>query len=565
MRRFFKSIALAALFCPVFFMLSSCHRAAPFYIGADMSHIPMTEAHGMVYHNQAGEVEDPLQIMADNGFNIIRLRTFVNPAAEGGYSKDGFCDLDHTIRLAKRIKEAGMEFAIDFHYSDYWADPDKQYKPSDWKDADGNPLTGTALEDKLYEYTKNSLQAMKDAGVAPVIIQIGNEINHGMVWPEGFINDNATEEDWAALMGLYKAGQRAAREVLPKSKLQVHLALGGENTLCRQFLDKMLKYGAQFDIIGLSYYERWHETYDDMKGNIYDLTERYGTPVCICEYGAAKENIKIINDIVRSVPNSLGIGTMAWEPGQVLFTPEGMAQPTGMPSPGPHRRRFDPNVKADDAIFGIYREIRGQYADSRTQPVVEPPFKRDFNIALPIKTADYTTQKALAGQKKEGAEYIRLNILTGVDTDQYIAQAKEIKAAGLKLLLAIHYSDTPAGLTSQSVPSSWRETGSGLEGKAYSYSQELVNAFIAEGCRPDMVQIGNKINNGILWPQGRIDGSYQSCGVLLRCASAGVRTADPTIIIALGIAPLPAESETKALIDRFKSRDIKFDTWIRER
>src|SRR5699024_8581320 len=115
---------------------------------------------------------------------------------------------------------------------------------------------------------------------------IGNEINHGMVWPEGKLDDNATEENWRSLMELYKAGQRAVREVLPESKLQVHLALGGQNRLCREFLDRMIQMEAEFDIIGLSYYEQWHETYNDLKSNLYDLTERYRKPICVCEYGA---------------------------------------------------------------------------------------------------------------------------------------------------------------------------------------------------------------------------------------------------------------------------------------
>ena len=233
-----------------------------FCIGADVSEIPAMEARGSKFYDVDGTEKDPLRIMADHGFNVIRLRLFVNPEAPRGYSRDGFCGTESTIAFAKRIKAAGMQFALNFHYSDTWADPDKQYKPSKWEG-----LTGKALEDKLYQYTKETLQAFKAAGAAPEIVQVGNEISHGMVWPEGKVMDDATEANWAACMGLYKAGQRAVHEVLPDAKLQIHLALGGENTLCRDFLDHMVKYGADFDIIGLSYYERWHETYNDMKAN----------------------------------------------------------------------------------------------------------------------------------------------------------------------------------------------------------------------------------------------------------------------------------------------------------
>ena len=115
-----------------------------------------------------------------------------------------------------------------------------------------------------------------------------------MVWPEGFIDDNAREENWAALMGLYKAAVKAAREVLPESRLMVHLALGGQNTLCREFLDTMNLYGAEFDLIGLSYYEQWHETYDDLQANLYNLAARYGKPLYVCEYGASPDNICLL-------------------------------------------------------------------------------------------------------------------------------------------------------------------------------------------------------------------------------------------------------------------------------
>ena len=181
------------------FQNSWAQNQAPFFcIGADVSEIPANEDRGTVYKDVDGTVMDPLQIMAKHGFNVIRLRLFVNPEAPRGYSRDGYCGTESTIAFAKRIKAAGMQFALNFHYSDTWADPDKQYKPSAWEG-----LTGKALENKMYEYTKETLQAFKAAGAAPEIVQIGNEISHGMVWPEGKVMDNATEENWAACMGLY--------------------------------------------------------------------------------------------------------------------------------------------------------------------------------------------------------------------------------------------------------------------------------------------------------------------------------------------------------------------------
>lgn len=547
------------------FQNSWAQNQAPFFcIGADVSEIPANEDRGTVYKDVDGTVMDPLQIMAKHGFNVIRLRLFVNPEAPRGYSRDGYCGTESTIAFAKRIKAAGMQFALNFHYSDTWADPDKQYKPSAWEG-----LTGKALENKMYEYTKETLQAFKAAGAAPEIVQIGNEISHGMVWPEGKVMDNATEENWAACMGLYKAGQRAVHEVLPNAKLQVHLALGGENNLCRDFLDHMLKYGAEFDIIGLSYYERWHETYNDMKANIYDLTARYGKPVDICEYGANTDNIKIINDIVRATPNGLGFGTMAWAPSRTLFPRDG---------------------QADRNMMRIYEQIRDQYADPKKQPMYLPPYKSkvdfgEFAIGADISWLPSQEDKGTVfsdkGVKKDALEimkdhhfnWIRLRLFVDPTAEggyspegycgleQTLAMAKRIKAAGMKFLLDFHYSDNWADPGKQKMPASWASSsGSGLEAQLYNYSYSTIRRFIQEGVKPDMVQVGNEINHGMVWPQGQIkDDSYESFAVMLRCASAGVRAADPDIKIMIHIACGGQNEESVHFFDRMIARDVKFD------
>lgn len=548
------SLALAIL-------SAGCHSANPHHsLGADISFIPQFESRGLTFTDTAGVQRDICSVMAENGFDNIRLRIFVDPTAEEGYSEEGFCGLEQTIAMARRIKAAGMKFSLDFHYRDTWADPDKQYKPSAWKD-----LTGKELENALYQYTRDVLLAMKEAGTAPDIIQIGNEINHGMVWPEGFIDDNAEESNWAALMGLYKAGEKAVREVLPRARLMVHLALGGQNTLCRQFLDYMDKYNAGYDIIGLSYYEQWHGTYRDLQANLYDLAERYQKPLCVCEYGANAQNIKRINDIVRSVPGGLGYGTMAWEPAWALF-PEG---------------------KASAKILGIYRGLAESYAQTRPQPL--PPVTREMTFDRPVVGADISwvqqqedrgTVFSDNGEQKDvleilkdnGFNWIRLRLFTdstaenGYSPEGYcglektLEMAKRIKNAGLKLLLNFHYSDNWADPGKQYTPAAWKEYyGSGLEGQVYRYTNEVVNRFIEEGVRPDMVQAGNEINHGMLWPQGKIEDSYMSFGVLLRCASAGVRAADPDIPVMVHIACGGQNEESVYFFDKILSRDVVFD------
>jgi arabinogalactan endo-1,4-beta-galactosidase len=542
---------------------AGCGRAPSFSVGADISFVPQSEAMGAVYLDEKGAQKDVCLIMSQHHFDNIRLRIFVNPEAPKGYSPgNGFCDLAHTLEMAHRIKAAGMKFTLNFHYSDTWADPDKQFKPAAWEG-----LSGEALENKLYEYTKTVLLALKEAGVAPQMVQVGNEINHGFVWPDGYIDDNAQESNWKTMLGLYKAGQRAVNEVLPSSKLMIHLALGGENTLCRQFLDKMIEQGANFDVIGLSYYEQWHETYNDLTANLYNLSARYGKPVCVCEYGANKDNIRLINDIVRSVPNDLGYGTMAWEPLRVLFT----------------------DGKLSQELAAIYDELHAQYADAHYTPAVEPPFLRKVENSERIIGADISwlpSQEAKGmkfsdqGIKKDALEimkehnfnWIRLRLFVDPTAEggyskegwcgleETLSFAKRIKAAGMKFLLDFHYSDNWADPGKQFTPAEWeRLNGSGLEGQVYRYSNETIRMFIEQGVRPDMVQIGNEINHGMLWPQGKIAESYMPFGVLLRCASAGVRAADPSIQIMVHIACGGQNDESVVFLDKIISRDVKFD------
>lgn len=553
----------------------SLKKTQAYCIGADISFVPQTESRrGKTYTDVDGKAKDICQILADHHFNTIRLRLFVNPESEGGYSKEGFCGLEETIKMAKRIKRAGMKFTLDFHYSDTWADPDKQFKPSAWKGKSGNEL-----ENELYEYTKKTLSTFKESGVAPDVVQIGNEISHGMVWPEGRVLDNATEENWAALMGLYKAGQKAVRELLPRSKIMIHLALGGENTLCREFLDKMYKYGAEFDFIGLSYYEQWHETYDDLQANLNDLSARYKKPVCVCEYGANNGNIKRINDIVRSVPDQLGYGTMAWEPTGLLFSRDG---------------------KASEEPFKMYDDLFVQYSKKKNQPLENVHAARIIRIDKPVIGADisFVPQEESRGKRysDNGVEkdvldilkdnkfnWIRLRLFVDPNSEngysrggggfcgleKTLAMAKRIKAAGMKFLLDLHYSDTWADPGKQFVPASWQKSsGSALEGQVYKYTNETIKKFIDEGVRPDMVQVGNEINNGMLWPQGKLpegkdklDKTKEMEGfcVLLRCASAAVRAVDPEIAIMVHIACGGQNEESVAFLDKIIGRDVKFD------
>ncbi|HEY6503212.1 MAG TPA: beta-galactosidase GalA [Chitinophagaceae bacterium] len=297
-------------------------------IGADISFLPQLEDRGMKFSDNGTE-KDAITILKDHGFNYVRLRIFNDPARDSGYSpKKGFCDLEHTKQMAKRVKAAGMKLLVDFHYSDYWADPGKQYKPAAWRS-----LTFEELKKAVYDYTKKVIQELKDQGTTPDMVQIGNEINHGIIWPEG----NVSNLD--SLAQLLNAGTAAVKAVDPSVIMMLHVALGGQNDESVFFIDNMLARGVSFDVIGESYYPKWHGTLDDLRDNLSDLVRRYGKDVIVVEYSALKNEV---NKIAFELPGGKGKGTCIWEP---LNTWE---------------KVFDNNGKSND-LMKLYDEISKRY------------------------------------------------------------------------------------------------------------------------------------------------------------------------------------------------------------
>jgi beta-galactosidase len=269
-------------------------------IGADISFLPQLEDLGIKFHDKGIE-KDAVQILKDHGFNYVRLRIFNDPARDSGYSpKKGFCDLEHTKQMAKRVKAAGMKLLLDFHYSDYWSDPQKQYKPAAWRNENF-----TQLKQSVYDYTKMVMQALKDQGATPDMVQIGNEINHGMVWPEGHIGN------LDSLAQLVYAGICAVKAIAPSTTIMLHIALGGQNDESHFFLDNMISRGVPFDVIGLSYYPKWHGTLADLHYNLNELARRYNKDLIVVEYSQRKQEV---NDLAFDVFNNKGKGTCIWEP-----------------------------------------------------------------------------------------------------------------------------------------------------------------------------------------------------------------------------------------------------------
>ncbi len=269
-------------------------------LGTDISFLPQLEARGMKFSDK-GVQKDVMDILKDHGFNYIRLRIFVDPANDSGYSPGkGFCDLGQTLAMAKRIKKAGMKFLLDFHYSDTWADPGKQFKPKAWENLDFNDLAK-----KVYEYTTKVLLSLKAQGTLPDMVQTGNEINHGIIWPEG----NVQHLD--SLATLLNAGMAAVKKVDPSIITLLHVALGGQNSESEFFIDNMINRGVSFDAIGESYYPKWHGTLEDLETNLNLLHKKYNKPVIVAEYSHLK---KEVNKIAFSIAGNKMDGTFIWEP-----------------------------------------------------------------------------------------------------------------------------------------------------------------------------------------------------------------------------------------------------------
>ncbi|MES2276391.1 MAG: glycosyl hydrolase 53 family protein [Bacteroidota bacterium] len=308
------SICTIGLFCALTIApAKDKHITFDKIMGADISFLPSLEDAGRKFYDN-GVQKDVIQILKDHGFNYIRLRIFNDPRADSGYSKKGYCDLENTKKMAARAKVLNMGFLLDFHYSDNWADPGKQFKPAAWKKLDFQQL-----QDSIRAFTKNTLLALKKQGTLPDMVQVGNEINHGMLWPDGRTKNLDT------LAAFFKAGIQGVKDVDKSIKIMLHIACGGENGESRYFVDNMLKRNVKFDIIGESYYPRWHGPIDSLKHNLNDLTTRYKQDVIVAEYSQLKPEV---NDIALSLPGNKMKGTFIWEPlsyGEAAFDRDGKA------------------------------------------------------------------------------------------------------------------------------------------------------------------------------------------------------------------------------------------------
>ena len=273
-------------------------------LGADISFLPRLETRGIKFSDN-GMQKNAIQILKDHHFNYIRPRIFNNPSADSGFAPGkGYCNLPHTLAMAKRVKQARMKLLLDFHYRDTWAAPQKQLKPVAWKG-----LSGPALIHAVHDYTKSVLLALAAQGTSPDMVRIGNEIIYGMIWPDGNLQLPYSLARFDTLANLAEAGASAVRETTPKALVMTHIALGGQNRLSTRWLDRMIARKVQFDVIGELYYPKWHGTLADLKFILADLAKKYPQDTVVLEYSDRKPEI---HDIAFSLPGGKGKGSFIW-------------------------------------------------------------------------------------------------------------------------------------------------------------------------------------------------------------------------------------------------------------
>ena len=321
-------------------------QSEQYILGADVSSLAEQVDNGAVFIDTDGYEKPLLTLLKNHGFNYIRLRTFVDPSADYGYAtgfgtwcetkNEAYNDKTHIIEMAQQVKAAGMKLLLDFHYSDTWADPNKQVIPHSWRNI--NTIEDLAIE--LEKYTVEVLTEMKDAGVIPDMVQIGNEITPGMLIhlptenSDCFGNNsipnevvNGSTANWGNLATLLKAGIKGVKQVNEHTPIMLHIENTGDRDGLTHWVDQAIEHNIQFDVLGLSAYEKWQGPSTQWQGTLNLLANKYTElSFSIVEYNPQR---RLLNDIMFNLPNERGLGTFFWEPvlsgewGQSMFNKNG--------------------------------------------------------------------------------------------------------------------------------------------------------------------------------------------------------------------------------------------------
>ena len=293
-----------------------CPRLA---LGADVSFLPKAETDGTVFRDK-GTTGPGLQILRNHGYGWVRLRLFNAPTTLPN-------DLAYTIAEAKQAKALGFGLLLDFHYSDDWADPGHQITPLAWQKLNHRQLT-----DAVFAFTRDTIAKFREAGVLPDMVQVGNEVTAGILWPDGKLPDN-----WSNFTDLISAGIRGVNEGSGserKPKIMIHIDKGGNVEATRWFFSNLAAGHVNFDVIGQSYYPWWEGSLDDLRANLAFMAHEYRKPIILVEtaYSWRPDNyikkrgpfpetpegqrafLEALTQVVTGTPDGLGRGLFWWEP-----------------------------------------------------------------------------------------------------------------------------------------------------------------------------------------------------------------------------------------------------------
>lgn len=355
-----------------------------FIKGFDVSSLAEVERCGGRFYDN-GRPDDALHILRGYGGNWVRLRLWNDPYDSEGHSYGGGgCDLPMVLTLARRARQAGMKWLLCLHYSDFWADPGKQTVPKAWRG-----LGEAELERAVYRYTRDVLCACRAANVPPDMVQVGNELTNGLLWPTG------QAPNWDAICRYVSAGVRAVREEAPGAAIMVHLDNGGNNALYRNWFDHYFQLGGECDIIGMSYYPFWHGTLKELSANMDDVAARYGRDLVLVEtsMGFTRESFasweglaegerkgpptdkpglvdrisfpmtpqgqadftRAVLKIIDTVPDGRGRGFFWWEPAWLPVPGSGWSKRAGWEYV--HEKGPEGNEWANQALFDFDGEV----------------------------------------------------------------------------------------------------------------------------------------------------------------------------------------------------------------
>ena len=319
------------------FTSSSQAASANFLAAADFSDLAFFESKGIIYKD-GGQVQDGIQILKNHGINCVRLRLWTSSTAQASSDPyDYINNATYTVPLAVRVKNAGLLFSLDFHYSDTWADAGHQTTPSAWTN-----LNFTQLVQQMRSYNSNTIVTFANAGAMPDYVQIGNEITDGMLWTNGQLTGTwgSSNPSWIRLGQLMNAAIQGIKDATNATgakmpQIIIHIDRGGDWATTESFFDNLNAQSVPYDIIGESYYPFYQGSPTNLNICLSNAAVRYGKPIIVAEDAFPYTNtcpsawltnlfgypptpagqasfVAAVGQIIRNVPNNLGRGYFYW-------------------------------------------------------------------------------------------------------------------------------------------------------------------------------------------------------------------------------------------------------------